>query len=454
MAFATPAVRANFLYNGDFYVDVGNLNRHKRATLAEITEILRPDLKKSKNGVPLKDPVGHWYEAQLIHYGLPPSKDKARAKMRLLENLNSSNLKVSAGIAAIESELKKEFTAAERKAKAQYKASLAASPSAPAKVTETKKRKTADNEVRSPVVNVNINFGASPFPMSSDPTPAKKRKLQTARRGAKQPGPPPELSHAAFQHNEVNDYDLGSFPVAESPKPRQFATKQTARRSRALPGSRAPPVSHSDLQRSPAEKVTQPKKDQKSTASKEPRVKREPAVKKEPKIKTEPNTKRKTAAPSASTSVAPPPSLGLVNGIYDISCPTIEGEWPSYSDDLTLVLTLDSPAVWGAYDFGMFSGVMHLPHRPYSTLDELEFRWRGRENGEGEMTFGENCNGVLCFRGNGRIEGWMNLYGECWFEGIRREEAGTLVRTARSMRDEWNGYCEAEYERERVGRWR
>ena len=94
MAFAQPAVKDNFLYNGDLFVDVGNLNRHKRASVAEITEVLRPDLKNVKNAAAVKDPVGHWYEAQLIHYGLPPSKDKARAKMRLLENLNQSKLTV------------------------------------------------------------------------------------------------------------------------------------------------------------------------------------------------------------------------------------------------------------------------------------------------------------------------------------------------------------------------
>ena len=84
MAFAAPIVRNNFHYNGDLYVDVGNLNRHKCASVAEITEVLRPDLKKKpKGGLPPKDPVGHWYEAQLVHYGLPPSKDKARAKLKL-----------------------------------------------------------------------------------------------------------------------------------------------------------------------------------------------------------------------------------------------------------------------------------------------------------------------------------------------------------------------------------
>ncbi|KAL8721635.1 MAG: hypothetical protein Q9225_001724 [Loekoesia sp. 1 TL-2023] len=450
MAFAPPAVRANFLYNGDLYVDVGNFNRNKRASVAEITEILRPDLKKPKNGVPVKDPVGHWYEAQLIHYGLPPSKDKARAKMRLLENLNNSNLKVPHNIAAIESELKKEFAAAERKAKAQHKASMAAKESAPAKPAQSKKRKDPENEVHVPSVNVNINLGAIASPTHGDPTP-KKRKLQTARRG-KQSGPSSELSHAAPQESAASN----DTPAMGSPKPRQYATTQTARRSRPFPGPRPPPVSHSDmktstpysfqsdeppivlddnLESSQPKKGTKPKKEQKLAVKKEAKVKRESVVKKEPKVKTEPNTKRKTAAPSTSPSAAP--SLGLINGIYDISCPTIEEEWGC--DNLTLILTLDTPGVWGAYDFGVFSGIFHIPQRPYSAPDRVELYWRGRENGEGEMSFGEDCNGVLSFLGNGRVEGWMNLYGDCHFEGVRRDGPGAPIRTARSMREEWEG---------------
>lgn len=103
MSFAAPGFKDGFWYDGDLYVEVGGLNRHKRAPIAEITAILRPDLKKSKTTTaqPSKDPVGHWYEAQLLHYGLPPSKDKARAKMRLLEAVNNSSLAVPVAISRL-----------------------------------------------------------------------------------------------------------------------------------------------------------------------------------------------------------------------------------------------------------------------------------------------------------------------------------------------------------------
>lgn len=122
MYFAPPISRDGFHYNGDLYVDVGNLNRHKRASIAEISALLRPDLSTSEGkSIPSKDEVGHWYTAQLIHYGLPPSQDKARAKVRLLEALNASKLLVPPEIKTLEASLQKEYQAAERKAKAAYK---------------------------------------------------------------------------------------------------------------------------------------------------------------------------------------------------------------------------------------------------------------------------------------------------------------------------------------------
>ena len=93
MAFVPPISRDGFFYNGDLYVEVGDFNRHKRASLSEIKAILRPDLKAAKNALPAdkKDPVGHWYEAQLMHYGLPASKTKAVSKSRLLDALNEGS---------------------------------------------------------------------------------------------------------------------------------------------------------------------------------------------------------------------------------------------------------------------------------------------------------------------------------------------------------------------------
>ena len=69
------------------------------------------------------------------------------------------------------------------------------------------------------------------------------------------------------------------------------------------------------------------------------------------------------------------------------------------------------------------------------------------------MSFGDHCNGEVVFLGDGKIEGWLSLYGRCTFSGVRRPGPGTPIRSAGSMRLEWEGYDEDAYEEERRGRW-
>lgn len=40
MSLIPPVVRDHFLYDGDPYVDVGNYNRHERASVSQITDLL------------------------------------------------------------------------------------------------------------------------------------------------------------------------------------------------------------------------------------------------------------------------------------------------------------------------------------------------------------------------------------------------------------------------------
>ncbi|KAI5263163.1 hypothetical protein E4T47_09109 [Aureobasidium subglaciale] len=79
--------------------------------MAELTSLLRPE---TSSAPPPKDQVGHWYQAQLLHYGLPPSRDKNTAKVRLLQAINANTLTVPDNVAKLEKEMKKEFTASGR----------------------------------------------------------------------------------------------------------------------------------------------------------------------------------------------------------------------------------------------------------------------------------------------------------------------------------------------------
>ena len=472
MAFAPPVSRGNFYYHDGLYVDVGNLNRHKRASVEEIRTILRPDLKKSKNApvAPPKDQVGHWYEAQLIHYGLPPSKDKARAKMRLLEALNSSRLAVPPNMAQMEAEMKKEYAAAERRAKAEIKSSNMPTKNGESLVvgkkrkqanehhsaadaansqSQTKKAKKAQSDSTKPKAEKTTTLKSSNKTTESKTKQSlsqggeRERPKQTARKGPIQTARSSKL-HAAW----LEDPTRGPGPINPATGV-SYAHPSEMSMAAVEEVARIPPTQHK-ARREPELEVKR-ERDRKKLS-----VKEEPKLKKETKVKNEPSTSPSSqihSRPSGNLSRSPNgPSLGLINGIYDLSCQTVEDNWGS--EDLTLTLTLDGTTVWGAYDLGMFSGILFLPNRPWQASNSsLPFTWRGRENGEGEMEFGDDCEGEISFLGNGVIEGWISVYGRCCFEGRRREEAGTAVRTARSMREEWEGYNEEAYEEERVGRW-
>ncbi|MCJ1425983.1 hypothetical protein MMC29_003884 [Sticta canariensis] len=467
MSFAPPVSRDGFHYNGDLYVEVGNLNRHKRASVAEIRDLLRPDLKKS-NKIPGKDAFGHWYEAQLIHYGLPPSKDKARAKMRLLEALNASALVVPRGIVTLEESLRKEYDVAERKAKALYKASTATSAE---KQGGSKKRKQADAFTsHGPTVNVNVNiggFGASAYgefqAQQQESPPLKKARTPVA----KAPTQKPVANRAKKSPNtdtKTKGTPMKAKVTKKDPPVKKSAVAKTQTPTKKMSADKEPATKKETAIRKQTAIKKEPTVNKQTAIESVPSIKKEPTVKKQtviksvPSIKKEPAVKKETAVRSGPTIKNEPGDngqslLGLINGYYDIECPSLESEFDS--DHLSLILCLETPRVWGAYDFGQFSGILHLPQRPYHpSEDPLPFHWRGRENGEGEMSFGEDCFGEIAFLGGGKIEGRiMNLYGDCGFTGMRRPGPTVAPRSANSMREEWEGYSEESYERERVGRW-
>ncbi|KAF9695116.1 hypothetical protein EKO04_007142 [Ascochyta lentis] len=129
--FAPPVHRDKFLYSSILYADAGNDNHHPRASVAELTALLRPEVvnskaKKIKTQTKTQCPEGdgevkdwpwHFWTAQLLHYGLTATKDKNAAKVRLLSALNGEKLEVPGWIQRLEGELKKEWEAENRKLK-------------------------------------------------------------------------------------------------------------------------------------------------------------------------------------------------------------------------------------------------------------------------------------------------------------------------------------------------
>lgn len=146
------------------------------------------------------------------------------------------------------------------------------------------------------------------------------------------------------------------------------------------------------------------------------------------------------------------------SGAYTVASPLLAEEWGDQFDastfEVTLALSKNKDRLWGSYDFGMFSGVIRFSHLPAGPGDSVPCLWRGRENGEGEMSFGNDCKGTFTFVKKGRgFKGTMNLYGDVQFVGTWNDAISSSVEAQR-FEAEWKEYNEKNYEAERVGRWR
>ena len=169
----------SFSYERDtFFVEVGGHNRHRRATVYEIQELLHPSISQSS-----KDPAGHWYEAQCIHYGLRSSKTKSVAKTRLLDALNGRTLKVPETIQMTEEKLRKKWHKDAKEKLVSQKGTHVVSDGE----TSTKKRKApASSEGKSPKrkkIEVKKEEHKECLELKDIGPAHSKRSIQTARRG-------------------------------------------------------------------------------------------------------------------------------------------------------------------------------------------------------------------------------------------------------------------------------
>jgi hypothetical protein len=117
------------------------------------------------------------------------------------------------------------------------------------------------------------------------------------------------------------------------------------------------------------------------------------------------------------------------------------------------VLTISGRELWGKFDLGVVSGIMHFADRPMrSSYDCMPFTWRGAET-DGPIWYGNNNHGWIRFLGDGCIEGELD-YMSLEFGGERLPGQGTRSEIdAQTMWSEWDGYTEQEYERLNRARW-
>jgi len=245
---APDIVRGDFIYHDALFANVGEMKRHPRASVAELKTYLLP----KKNSLP-KNQVAHWYEAQLLHYGLPRSKEKNTAKMRLVQAIDQGPLAVPPNILSLESEMKREYAAACRKAKAALKAQEA--PSASQSAPKGKKREQDEIETAaSTMTKVKVTVGNMTFDIEQQSASAQGPSVPTKK-------PPTK------KQKQVDDHAVPIFDVTakvkptpkkasgkDAPTPAQRASIKTSAKENAPPKEKT-----STKEKVPAEEKAPPK---------------------------------------------------------------------------------------------------------------------------------------------------------------------------------------------------
>ena len=488
-----PIVRGEFLYRDALLVDVGGEGRrHPRASETELKNLL--------NGKAPKDQVAHWYEAQLIHYGLQRSKEKNTAKVRLQQAISQGKLKVPAHLSDMETQMKKDYASAVRKAKAQSKSG--AEKSTPTAQKRKNDEETAESSKRTKIsmnvgdISINIEQGSSESAKKKAATkeskpvskPAPDATRKNGGKASKAKDTDQSSSKPKAKATKDNDKPAKHTAVSTASKSKASSTTANSTQSPAKAGMKAKkdakfqlgskvkpePKVKAEPKAKPEPKVkTEPKGKTDSKVKTEAKVKAEPKVKTEPRVKAEPKVKKEPVLkPTLSIerepkiededdgpmwdsddlvmddAASPPPHEVSVTGVYDLSCPQLEEQEPACSGNLRLFLCVDNDHLWGSFELANKSGVLHSNDLIPATID-LSFGWRARDGYTGRLDFGRGCHGSIEFGGQNQVQGmFWNLFDEpLEFEGWRRPGPLWCGRSAYSFQREWDGFVGEAYGR-------
>ncbi|KAK8094558.1 hypothetical protein PG997_001243 [Apiospora hydei] len=452
MASAAPVSRDGFAFaNGDLYAEASGHNRHRRATVTE----LKTHFKSGSE----KDHPAHWFEAQLLHYGLPPSKIKAVARMRLFDAVNGGGMRVPAHVSKLEGELKKEWTKLDREAKKTLTKGSGATATATSgnttgKKTGTKRKAEENVDVTVNVAGINITVSKGTTTTSTTAQNAAKKAKTTATAPKSVTPSKPAKGKASSSKPKT-----AAPKPKPAPKPRSTQapkqdpaptgrTKQTARKVAYHPVSALiGGVSNNHRNEPVRRRQTATKRAYQPVSAlghdyhnghaggydEPPPPYSEYAG---PDYSSPRNNRSGYSSSDQSSSRYRSPERSSA----DSSSP-----WPFHGEEFDLVLTLAGSNLWGHFDLGVVEGVFFLDQRPWqSSHDELSFIWRGREH-EGPIIYGNSNRGWIKFLGGGR---GIEFYGD-----RLPGQSTTSEISPREMEREFEGYSEAEYDRENRARW-
>ncbi|KAI7164400.1 hypothetical protein KC349_g718 [Hortaea werneckii] len=426
---AASVVRGEFVYRDTLFVDVGgDGKRHPRASPSELKDLL--------NGKVAKDQVGHWYEAQLIHYGLQRSKQKDTAKVRLQQALSQGNAPAKTAKRRKDDQ---ESEKSSKRTKIAMKVGDISIIIEHGVIVPEAKKSCSKSSMKATAGTANAKQTADPQGKSPTKiTPAKATAKQTAK----------SSKPATSSESATPDATLKT-------------VKGTKKSSASWRDERAPEFGGDSKPNSKAAATSKASAEPKAKA--EPRVKSEPKIKPEPNIKSEPKIKKEPGTKKPAVIKMDPendemqidsfaqemPGTRNVTGVYNISWPQLaEQIGPDEASNFRLFLCVDNGTLWGGFELGWKSGVLRADEVAVDRY--VSFGWRARDNDlGGSLTFGRGCFGEIVLHGQNEVRGtFTGLFVEpVAFEGRRRPGPLWCGRSPYSFQQEWDGFVKEAYGR-------
>jgi hypothetical protein len=215
----------------------------------------------------------------------------------------------------------------------------------------------------------------------------------------------------------------------------------------------------------------------KTTGSKAPR---DWQVAKPPRQRTKQTARTGGKAPrdrevSIPRTISPPSAARwddyIHNGSFRVVSPYLAAEWPDYvphdgNFKLRVRASSTGAHLWGSFEFGVVTGVFKTTAGPPSEVDPesdasftARIKWRGYEQGEGQMTFGNNNTGSITFSGGRprRVEGVLNgsflSQGKATFAGTAVPNMVVMDKALKDWKVKWRSINDRAYNAASRGRW-
>ncbi|KAK1043496.1 hypothetical protein LTR74_018422 [Friedmanniomyces endolithicus] len=481
MSLTPPVENNGFAYAGDaFYAQASDHHRHRRATLLELKQLFQPAPGTMSN---IKDPPAHWYECQLIHYGLRPSKTKSVAKLRLLDAFNEGSTVVPQSLQNLETELRKQWNKIERQTRKERK-EMTSTTSAAAQGQTAQQRIKEPGRAAKQGDRVAASKGAGKKRKLNDDTSDVTAALSNARAAAvtKLDRAKAHMSGPSAMQDSVRKQRAEGTTAKRAKSAPAFAqrsalaapasfgahlprSRQTARRSRPFnPGTRFDSrPSLTTMRAREAWDIPSGARTERSLSTSCPvdEIDEDDVVMQDASFNSHDeergvfeSVKQEDACPSYPQGSD---LVGVVNGMYNVRT-SINGEWDEYNGhQSTITLTFHRDELWGSYDFGMFNGVIRMTERRRDSSDDtVDFQWRGIENSEHIISYNDSRQtGQIAFDGGGVVSGTFHgMYREVSFQGLRVDCRQTGdEQTYSTLQKEWDSYSEEAFETAQVRRW-